>query len=54
MDIKRFNIDPTEENILETLRDNTMGRNDTLKNFLELLDKASDMSVFALNADWGE
>lgn len=54
MDIKRFNIDPTEENILETLRDNKMGRNDTLKNFLELLDKASDMSVFALNADWGE
>ena len=54
MEIKSYNIAPTNENILESIINNTYGRNETLRCYLELLDKAKDISVFSLNADWGE
>jgi len=54
MEIKSYNIAPTDENILQSIINNTYGRNETLRCYLELLDKAKDISVFSLNADWGE
>jgi len=54
MEVKRYNVDPTDENILQSLTNNTYGRNENLRCYLELLDKATDISVFSLNADWGE
>ena len=54
MEIKSYNIAPTDENILQSIINNTYGRNETLRCYLELLDKARDISVFSLNADWGE
>lgn len=54
MAVKRYNVDPTDENILQSLINNTYGRNENLRCYLELLDKATDISVFSLNADWGE
>lgn len=54
MTIKQYNIEPTEENALQSLVRNTYGRNDSVKSFLELIDKAEAFPVFALNAEWGE
>lgn len=52
MELKQYNIEPTDENILRSMRENTAGRNAALAPFLELIDH-DFVSTLALNGDWG-
>ena len=52
MELKQYNIEPTDENILAALRQDITGRNAALAPFLEIIDHAS-LSSLALNGDWG-
>lgn len=52
MELKQYNIEPTDENILKSMRENTAGRNAALAPFLELIDH-DFVSTLALNGDWG-
>lgn len=52
MELKQYNIEPTDENILASLHRNTAGRNSALSPFLEIIDHDL-VSTLALNGDWG-
>ena len=52
MELKQYNIEPTDENILAALRQDVTGRNASLTPFLEIIDH-SFVSTLALNGDWG-
>lgn len=52
MELKQYNIEPTDENILKALCENTAGRNAALPPFLEIIDH-DFVSTLALNGDWG-
>lgn len=52
MELKQYNIEPTDENILAALRQDVIGRNTFLSPFLEIIDH-SFVSTLALNGDWG-
>ena len=54
IEIRNYNLEPTEENVLQSLKNDTCGRNDSLKCFLETIDKSASLPVFAINAEWGE
>lgn len=46
--------EPTRENILESLRDDTYGRNEDIVNFIAELDLIEDSMCISLDAKWGE
>lgn len=52
MELKQYNMEPTDENILTSLRLNITGRNASLVPFLEIIDHTF-ISALALNGDWG-
>lgn len=50
----RFSVlDPTEENIRETLLNDPLGRFQELSQFVELLNSIEDSCTIALDGDWG-
>lgn len=46
-------LKPTQENILNTIKDNKLGRNATIKNFIKILYAMSEQNIISLNGDWG-
>ena len=50
--LKKYNIEPTSENVLNSIKDNTTGRNSALSSFIEVIDHQY-VSSLALNGDWG-
>ena len=46
--------EPTRENILESLRDDTYGRNEDIANFITELDLIEESMCISLDAKWGE
>ena len=54
MHMKKATLDPTDENILQTIKDNGMGgRNKEIKEFVEALDMIESNMFICLDADWG-
>lgn len=52
--MKKATLDPTDENILQTIKDNgTGGRNREIKEFVETLDMIEDNMFLSLDAEWG-
>lgn len=52
MELKRYNIEPTDENVLDSFLRDVTGRNAELYAFLEIIGHDS-VSSLALNGDWG-
>ena len=46
-------LDPTEENIRETLLNDQLGRNEELRQFVRLLNSIDGNCTIALDGDWG-
>ncbi len=51
--MKSFSILPTEENALELLMSNSLGRNQSVFRFLKLIDATEGPCSIALNGEWG-
>lgn len=51
--MKKYDIQPTEENIKESLKDNVTGRNDNVYQLLQLLNHQEGSWSIAINGDWG-
>lgn len=46
-------LKPTRENIIKTIKNNILGRNNTIKTFLKILYSMSEHDIISLNGDWG-
>ena len=46
-------LKPTQENIIKTIKDNILGRNNTIKIFTKMLYSMSEQNIISLNGDWG-
>lgn len=46
-------LKPTRENILKTIKDDVIKRNDALKKFISILYSLDDNSIISLNGEWG-
>ena len=46
-------LKPTCENILKTIKDDIIKRNDTLKKFISILYSLDDNNIISLNGEWG-
>lgn len=46
-------LKPTCENILKTIKDDVIKRNDTLKKFISILYSLEDNNIISLNGEWG-
>lgn len=51
--MKKATLYPTEENIQKTFLNDTLGRNDDLKNFIEILSSIEDNYSIAIDSAWG-
>lgn len=51
---KRYNIDPTDENIKAAITNDDYGRADAIKGFIEGLDMIDTNMFISLDAKWGE
>jgi len=51
--IKKINMEPTKENIEQTLLEDAFGRNVDITNFINILDGLNSHSVIALDGEWG-
>lgn len=51
---KKYNIEATEENIKETIRENQYDRAKAIKSFIEGLDLIEDNAFISLDAKWGQ
>lgn len=51
--MKFYEIQPTEENVYQTYVENTIGRNDELHHFVEILNELDTSCSIALDGDWG-
>lgn len=52
--MKREILEATDENILNTIKNNTFNRNDDVKEFVETLDLIEGNMFISLDAKWGE
>ena len=52
MELKKDNIESTDENVLAFIHQDVAGRNVSLVSFREIIDY-SFVSALALNGDWG-
>lgn len=52
--MKKCTLDATDENILQSIKDDTYGRSDYIKDFIEALDLIEDNEFISLDAKWGE
>ena len=53
MGIKSFELEPTKENLLETLSDDSIGRNRYIYNFVRLCNALENKCSIAIDARWG-
>ena len=51
--MKKIEIKPTDENVLNMLENNMIGRNSYIRSFLELLDNVDENFTIFVNGDWG-
>ena len=51
--MKSYEIQPTEENVLKTLLEDTVGRNKDIKCFIQMLDHLEDHWSISLDSQWG-
>ena len=49
----KLELKTTNENFIETLKNDTIGRNKVLFRFIELLDSINENTIIALDGDWG-
>lgn len=52
--MKRTTLEATDQNILDSIKDNTYGRTADVKDFIEALDKIEGNMFISLDARWGE
>ena len=48
-----FELKPTHDNIIKTINENILGRNDLLKRFVRILYLIKDVNIISLNGEWG-
>lgn len=53
MGIKSFELEPTKENLLETLKNDTIGRNQYIYHFVRFCNALDNKCSIALDARWG-
>ena len=51
--MKKRDLEPTEENIIDSFVKNSVGRNDSLLKFIEMLNYQDDLYSIALDGRWG-
>ena len=51
--MKKRDLEPTEKNIVDTFIKNSVGRNDSLLKFIEMLNYQDDLYSIALDGRWG-
>ena len=51
--MKAYDLKPTDENLLNTLKDDTIERNASIFNFIRILDSLEDSCSIALEGNWG-
>lgn len=51
--MNKIEIKPTKENIIDMLDKNAIGRNQYIRNFLEILDNIDNNFTIFINGDWG-
>ena len=51
--MKKHDIQPTDENIRETFRNDSIGRNNDLVNFIKIIDSIEESYSIALDSYWG-
>ncbi len=54
MSIKKYELEPTDDNVYESIKTNVLARNKYVWRFCKLLNEIDDSCVLALNAKWGE
>ncbi|MBQ3559203.1 MAG: hypothetical protein IJA07_06820 [Agathobacter sp.] len=52
--MKRLTLEATDENVLESIKNNTLYRNDDVKEFVVALDSIEGNMFISLDANWGE
>ena len=52
--MRRLTLEATDENVLESIKNNTLYRNDDVKEFVETLDLIEGNMFISLDASWGE
>ena len=48
-----FELKPTYENIIKTINEDVLGRNEILKRFVKILYLIKDVNIISLNGEWG-
>ena len=51
--MKAYDLKPTDENLLKTLKEDTIERNASIFNFIRILDSLEDSCSIALEGNWG-
>lgn len=51
--MKKFDLMPTHENIIESIKNDTTGRNNYIYNFVKMLNTQSDSWSIAIDGKWG-
>lgn len=51
--MKSFELKPTHENLLNTMANNTLGRNEDVLRFAELINSVTDCCAIAFDGSWG-
>ncbi|MCI6479958.1 MAG: KAP family NTPase [Spirochaetia bacterium] len=51
--MKAYDLKPTDENLLNTLKEDTIERNASIFNFIRILDSLEDSCSIALEGNWG-
>lgn len=46
-------LKPTQENIIKTMKDNILGRNRIIRNFIKILYSMTEQNIISINGDWG-
>lgn len=52
--MKRLDLAPTEESLLESIRDDLTGRNQDIVDFIKLLDSTDGPFTYTIDAAWGD
>ena len=51
--MKKIDLKPTHENIIESIKNDTTGRNNYINNFVKMLHTQSDSWSIAIDGKWG-
>lgn len=46
-------LKPTQENIIKAMKDNILGRNRIIRNFIKILYSMPEQNIISINGDWG-